>query len=156
MRLLVRAAVLGASIASVRGSVAQPPPPSPTALMAGFEMMPDGSTRLFVELSKAAAFDVKPARGSVTYVIKEAHIDRRNNQNPLVTVHFNTPVTSARLAPHGRDLWFIVDLRANVQPAATMEPTKEGGAALRVIFPKGDYLPSHPEGSAPPATGAEP
>ena len=101
-------------------------------------MLPDGSTSLFVELTKPAAFETKPARAVVTYVLKEAHVDRRNNRNPLVTVHFNTPVTSARLLPHGRDLWFVVDLRANVQPTAKMESTKEGAATLRVTFPKGD------------------
>jgi hypothetical protein len=156
MRFVVRGAILVASIATVRGSVAQPPPSTPTALMPGFEMMPDGSTRLFVELSKPTAFDTKPARGSVTYVLKEAHTDRRNNQNPLVTVHFNTPVTSARLAPHGKDLWFVVELRANVQPAVTMDSTKEGVATLRVAFPKGDYLPPHAEQDTPPPAATEP
>jgi hypothetical protein len=158
MRLLVSAAVLIASVASVRGSVAQPPPATATALMPGFEMLPDGSTSLFVELTKPAAFETKPTRAVVTYVLKEAHVDRRNNQNPLVTVHFNTPVTSARLLPHGRDLWFVVDLRANVQPTATMQSTKEGAATLRVTFPKGDYLPSTSQNAtAPtPAPSAEP
>lgn len=122
--------------------------------MPGFETMPDGSTRLFVELSKPAAFDTKLARGSVTYVLKEARVERRNNQNPLVTVHFNTPVTSARLVPHGHDLWFVVDLRANVAGSAVMESTTQGGT-LRVTFPKGDYLPAS-EKNAPPAPPAEP
>ena len=123
--------------------------------MPGFELMPDGSTRLFVELSKPAAFDTKLARGSVTYVLKEARVDRRNNQNPLVTVHFNTPVTSARLVPHGRDLWFVVGLRANVAGSAVMDSTKEGAATLRVTFPKGDYLRGPSDNNAPP-TAAEP
>jgi hypothetical protein len=156
MRSTVRAAVVVASIAVVRGLGAQPPPLTATALMSGFQVMPDGSTRLFVELSKPVAFDAKPARGSVTYVLKEARIERRNNQNPLVTVHFNTPVTSARLVPHGHDLWFVVDLRANVQPNATMDSTKEGTAMFRVAFPKGDYLPPPSDSSALSAPRAEP
>jgi hypothetical protein len=155
MRLLC-ATVMLASLTAVRGSAAQPPPVTIEALMPGFEMMPDGSTRLFVELSKPAAFDTKPARGSVTYVLKEARVDRRNNQNPLVTVHFNTPVTSARLVPHGRDLWFVVDLRANVAGSAVMESTKEGAGTLRVTFPKGAYLRPPSENSAPPTSAAEP
>jgi hypothetical protein len=155
MRFL-RAAVLIASFAAVRGAEAQPPPSVIEALMPGFEMMPDGSTRLFVELSKPAAFDTKLARGSVTYVFKEARVERRNNQNPLVTVHFNTPVTSARLVPHGHDLWFVVDLRANVAATATMESTKEGAGTLRVTFPKGDYLRVPTVNSVPPTSAAEP
>jgi hypothetical protein len=129
-------------------------PAGPDALMAGFETLADGSTRLFVELSKPVAFDTKAARSTLTYVLKGAHVDRRNNQNPLVTVHFNTPVTSARLAPHGRDLWLVVDLRASVQPTAAMDATKNGAAILRVDFPKGDYLPlseQSPPAALPPS-----
>jgi len=70
-------------------------------------------------------------------------VDRRNNLNPLVTALFNTPVASARLVPHGRDVWFVVDLRANVTPAVSMGgggAGKDGSPVLRVAFPKGDYL----------------
>ena len=119
------------------------------ALMPGFETLADGSTRVFVDLSKPALYDAKPGRSNLTVVLKGTRVDRRNNQNPLVTVHFNTPVTSARLTPHGRDLWLVVDLRANVQPTAAMDPKKDGGATLHLDFPKGDYLPSD---DAPPAT----
>ncbi len=122
------------------------------ALMAGFETLADGSTRLFVELSKPVAYDTKAGPSSLTYVLKGAHVDRRNNQNPLVTVHFNTPVTSARLTPHGRDVWLVVDLRASVQPTAMMDSTKDGAGLFRIEFPKGEYLPAPAEAqsTAPP------
>jgi hypothetical protein len=141
------------------------------AVLPGFETLADGSSRLFVQLSKSAAYDTKTAAGTITYVLKGVHVDRRNNYNPLVTVHFNTPVTSARLVPHGQDLWFVVDLRANVQPTVTMDAAKDGAAMLRIEFPKGDYLPAastNPDGtaaapstapgssSAPAAPGAAP
>jgi len=140
----------GVRVRASHGSRARPT--GPDALMPGFEVEADGSTRLFVELSQQVAFDTKKGPGnSIIYVLKGARVDRRNNYNPLVTVHFNTPVTSARLVPHGKDLWFLVDLRANVTPTATMEPSKDGGApaTLRIDFPKGDYLPV--AGSQPPA-----
>jgi hypothetical protein len=128
---------------------------SPGAIMPGFEALADGSTRLFVELSQPVAYDARAGRGTLTYVLKGAHVDRRNNYNPLVTVHFNTPVSQARLEPHGKDLWFVIDLRANVQPTAAMDAAKDGGAMLRVEFPKGDYLPrSAPADSAPPAASS--
>jgi hypothetical protein len=121
--------------------VARPKKNTPDAIMPGFETLPDGSTRLFVELSQPVPYDTKKAAGSITCVLKGAHVDRRNNYNPLVTVHFNTPVTSARLVPHGRDLWFIVELRANVVPTVAMDTAKEGTAMLRIEFPKGNFLP---------------
>ena len=110
--------------------------------MPGFETLADGSSRLFVELSKPVTYETKAVRGTITYVLKGTRIAKRNNENPLVTVHFNTPVTSARLVPHGRDLYFVVDLRANVQPTVTVDAGKDGGSMMRIEFPKGNYLPT--------------
>jgi hypothetical protein len=122
------------------------------ALLPGFETLADGSTRLFVELSRPVSYETKAARGSLTYVLKGARPGRRNNMNPLVTLHFNTPVASARLVPRGHDLWFVVALRADVQPTVTMDPAKDGGAVLRIDFPKGDYVPA--ASAAPPRAAA--
>ncbi len=120
----------------------------------GFETLADGSSRLFVELTKPVAYETRTAKGTVTYVLKGARVSRRNNTNALVTVHFNTPVTSARLVPHGHDLWFVVALRAPVQPAVSMDAGKDGGAVMHIDLPKGQYLP---EASAPaPSTSAAP
>jgi hypothetical protein len=99
---------------------------------------------LFVELSKPISYDTKAVGGAITYVLKGARVDRRNNYNPLITVHFNTPVTSARLMPHGPDLWFVIELRARVTPVVTMDASKDGGAMMRIEFPKGSYLPAAP------------
>lgn len=128
--------------------------PSAGATMSGFETLADGSTRLFVELSKPVTYETKAAKGSVTYVLKGARVLKRNNTNPLVTVHFNTPVTQARLVPHGHDLWFILDLRASVEPSVSMDAGKDGSAVMHVALPKGDYLPAG--GAAPPGGDSEP
>lgn len=120
---------------------------TPDALRPGFETLPDGSSRLFVELSQPVTYSTKSSKGSIVYVLKGAHTPRRNNFNPLVTVHFNTPVSSARLVPHGADLWFVVALRAAVQPTVTMDAGESGGAVLRIAFPKGDYVPQAPGAS---------
>jgi hypothetical protein len=123
--------------------------PTPGAIMPGFEMLADGSSQLYVELTKPVQYETKASRGAIVVVLKGAHVEKRNNFNPLVTVHFNTPVTSARLAPHGRDLWFVMDLRANVQPTVTMDAAKDGGAVLRISFPSGSYLPQQRIAPAP-------
>jgi hypothetical protein len=128
------------------------------SVVPGFETLADGSTRLFVELSQPVKYEAKPAAAVFTCVLKGAHVDRRNNYNPLVTVDFNTPVTSARLVPHGADLWLVAVLRAKVSPTVTMDATKEGGAMLRIEFPKGDYvrtIPPAPESSSASPGGAE-
>jgi hypothetical protein len=126
------------------------------AIMPGFETLGDGSTRLFVELTKPVAFDTKAGRTALTYVLRGVRVDLRNNTNPLVTVHFNTPVLSARLVPHGQDVWFVVELRANASPTATMDAKGDGAAAtLHVAFPKGDYLPKE-SGDPAPRKASEP
>lgn len=111
-------------------------------------MLGDGSSRVFVQLPKPASYVTKSAKGSLTYALKGVHVDRRNNLNALVTVHFNTPVTRARLVPHGGDLWLVLELRAAAQPTVAMDATKDGGAMLRVEFPKGGYLSDSPPPSA--------
>jgi hypothetical protein len=144
-----------------RGRTARANEADSDAIMPGFETLGDGSTRLFVELTKSVSYDAKAGRTTITFVLKRTRIDRRNNQNPLVTVHFNTPVASARLVPHGRDVWFVVGLRANTSPTWSMDAKADGTATLHIAFPKGDYLPKEavdtasqtvPEKTAPPAT----
>jgi hypothetical protein len=110
--------------------------------MSGFESMADGSTRLFVELSKPTTYTVKEGKNRLTYLIKGAYAGRRNNTNPLVTVHFNTPVTSARLLPQGHDLRLVIHMRAKVEPTVSMDAGKDGSAVMHITFPKGDYLPA--------------
>lgn len=109
-------------------------------------MLADGSTRLFVELSRPVTYEARVGHGSITYVLKDARVERRNNQNPLVTVHFNTPVTSARLEPHGRDVWFVIALRSSVEPTVAMDAGKDGGAVMRIEFPKGEYVHAGADG----------
>ncbi len=112
----------------------------PDATLPGFETLADGTTRLFVQLTKMVPVEERKAAGTVTYVLKGAHVGIWNNTNALVTTHFNTPVARARLVPHGADLFFVVELRANVVPAFRMAATKDGTAMLQVEFAKGDFL----------------
>jgi hypothetical protein len=123
------------------------------AILPGFETLADGSTRLFVELSQPVPYSTLVFPGTITYVLKGAHADRRNNYNPLVTVNFNTPVTSARLTPHGHDLWLVVELRAAVLPIVTVDAEKDGGTTMRIEFPKGDYVAAA-DPASPSATGS--
>ena len=116
----------------------------PEATLPGFETLADGTTRLFVQLTKTVPVEERKAGGTVTYVLKGAHVGIWNNTNALVTTHFNTPVTRARLVPHGADIFFVVELRANVAPAFRMAATKDGTAMLQVEFTKGDFLNGGP------------
>jgi hypothetical protein len=57
--------------------------------------------------------------------------------------------------PHGHDLWFVVELRAPVQPSVSMDAGKEGGAVMHIELPKGQYLPAE-AGTPPASSGSTP
>jgi hypothetical protein len=123
------------------------------ATLPGFEMEADGSSRLFVQLTQSVAIEERVAKGQITYVLKGAHVAVHNNQNPLETVHFNTPVVRARLVPSGGDLLFVIELRAQAAPVWKLVAAKDGSSILNVDFPKGAWLGA-PAPSAPPAPSA--
>ena len=114
-------------------------PAGPTATLPGFEQTADGGSRLFVQLTQAVPVEERRAQGSITYVLRGAHVRVHNNTHALVTVHFNTPVWRARLVPQGNDLLFIVDLRANAAPTHRMAEAPDKSSMLMIDFPKGDY-----------------
>jgi hypothetical protein len=120
------------------------------ATLPGFELLPDGGSRLFVELTKTATVTEKREARTLTYVIQGARVDHRNNENALVTVHFNTPVSRARLFPARGNLVFSVELRADTTATWRMTDSADGSASvLQIDFPKGSFLPP---GEYDPAT----
>jgi hypothetical protein len=124
---------------------------APVATLPGFEQLPDGGSRLFVDLTTQVPVEERRAPGSVTYVLKGAQVTHYNNTNALVTVHFNTPVYRARLVPSGNDLLFVVDLRdPKAAPAMKISP-KGQGAILTVDFGRGDYVAPQPQDGNEPA-----
>lgn len=140
-----------------RTAAARPAAPSgPVATLPGFEMQSDGSSRLFVQLTQTVQVEERVAKGQLTYVLKGTHVTVHNNQNPLETVHFNTPVTRARLVPSGGDLLFVIELRAAATPTWKITPAKDGSAILMVDFPKGSYLGAPPPPAPPPSGSAAP
>lgn len=114
-------------------------PAGPTATLPGFEQLPDGGSRLFVQLSQSVPVEERRTAGSITYVLKGAHVRVWNNTNALVTVHFSTPVSRARLVQQGNDVLFIVELRAQAAPTFKVADAQDRSATLYVDFPKGDY-----------------
>lgn len=114
----------------------------PVATLPGFELLGDGGSRVFVELTQNVPVEERKAKGSLTYVLKGAHVAIHNNTNPLVTVHFNTPVTKAQLRPAGPDLLLVIDLRAAAAPAWTIAAAKDGTAILKIDFAKGKFVPA--------------
>jgi hypothetical protein len=117
---------------------------APIATLPGFEALPDGGSR--VEERRGA--------NAITYVLKGAHVMKRNNTNPLVTLHMNTPVASARLVPAGSDLEFVVALRAAGTPTWRVTQSNDGASRLEIDFPKGTFVNANVASAALPIANA--
>jgi hypothetical protein len=126
------------------------PRKGPHAAFPAFSMVDTQRSRLTIQLSGVIAVEEKKAPGTVTYVLKGAHVARHNDTHALIAVHFNTPMTVARLRNAGKDAELRVDLRAPVSPTFAVAQTKTG-ATLTIDFPSGAYLP---DGALPPAPAA--
>jgi hypothetical protein len=124
----------------------------PIATFPGFEQLPDGGSRFFVQVTQSVPVEERRAQGSVTYVLKGAHLRVHNDANPLVTVHFNTPVFRARLTPQGNDLLFVLDLRSAASPTFKLTDNQDRSATLQVDFPKGDFINGDGSESLPSET----
>jgi hypothetical protein len=124
----------------------------PLVTFPGFEQLPDGGTRFFVQLNQSVPVEERRAQGSITYVLKGAHLRVRNDANALVTVHFNTPVFRARLAPQGNDLLFILELRSAASPTFKLTDNQDKTATLQIDFPKGDFITGDGSESLPSET----
>jgi hypothetical protein len=111
----------------------------PLATFPGFEQLPDGGSRLFVQLSQNVPVEERRGTGQITYVLKGAHVRVHNDTNALVTVHFNTPVSTARLLPSGNDTLLVVNLRATSTPTFKMQDNQDKTSTLMIDFAKGDF-----------------
>jgi hypothetical protein len=123
----------------------------PRATFPGFEQLADGASRFFVHISQSVPVEERRAPGSVTYVLRGAHLRVHNDSHALVTVHFNTPVFRARLVPQGNDLLFVLDMRSASTPTFKMQESQDKSATLQIDFPKGEFLPGDGSESAPRA-----
>jgi hypothetical protein len=127
---------------------------APIATLPGFEALPDGGSRVFVQVTKTVAVEERRGANAITYVLKGAHVMKRNNTNPLVTLHMNTPVASARLVPAGSDLEFVVALRAAGTPTWRVTQSNDGASRLEIDFPKGTFVNANVASAALPIANA--
>ncbi len=121
----------------------------PVVTWPGFQISPQG-TRIFVQTSQPVAVQGTAGPSRLVYRLPGFVISTRNNRNPLVTAHFNTPVTSAYLRRVGRDVELVIVLRAQVEPMVSNAPGENGLQFVFFEFPSGDWLPAGPPPVAEP------
>ena len=133
-----------------RAAESKPRPGAAVATFPGFRLLPDGRSRIYVELSKSVTVDEHRADQALTFTLHDAQVLVKNNKNALITTHFATPVSRARLVPAGADINLVLDLRKAANATHQVVPGDNGSARLEIDFPAGDY-PLEPGRFEPPA-----
>lgn len=98
----------------------------------GFHVFKDGSSRIFLELTRSVSVQVKRAGTEVVYTLEDTRIPVRNNKNPLITKEFFSPVIKAVLASDGADAKLTVTLREAVPTQHRMVRHANGEATLHI------------------------
>ncbi|MET0388393.1 MAG: hypothetical protein ABW321_20645 [Polyangiales bacterium] len=133
------------------GSASSRPPPAAKAAKArgattitwpGFQMRPDGSSRVFIQSTAPLEPQPTAANGRYQLLLPGARIAADTNRLPLDTRFFNTPVTKVSLSAHARGATLQLDLRAEVTPQLSSERSDKGYYFTYIDLPKGSYGPA--------------
>jgi hypothetical protein len=111
-------------------------PHAPFASYPGFRMAADGSSKVWVSVTRPVDVQVRRAGGHVTFVLSGVQVGVRNNTNPLVTTHFNTPLERARLVQDRAGALLVLDLRETAEPTHKLSKGPYGTMVLEIALPK--------------------
>ena len=137
------------------------PPPRATGLRdsrhrwvtwPGMEIRPGSGGRFFVQVTGPVETETHREDGRVVVLLRRSRIHLANNRHPLESRFFNTPVNRAWLERRGRDVAFVLDLRADVMPQVVVQEGADGYRFVVVSFAGGDYLPAAMRQPAPSPT----
>lgn len=118
-----------------------PAAPGAAALVTwpGFQMLPGGGSRVFIQTSIAVAPELKRDGDGWQVVLPGVALPGGNTRRPLSTQYFNTPVTSVRTTARGGAVVVHLSMRAKLQPAVRTERSQNGYFFTFVEFPPGEY-----------------
>ena len=108
---------------------------APIVTYPGFRMLDGGGSRVLVALSKKVNVTETKAAGKLTYRIQGVQVPTYNNQRPLVTTFFSTPVSRAELVPRDSDVDLVIDVKDSTGVVFRVVESDKG-AELQVDFPK--------------------
>jgi hypothetical protein len=107
----------------------------------GFQMLADGRSQFFLQMSGPVRVTERRAAGRFELVLTNTSTHLRNTRRPLETRFFNTPVTRATVKRRGRkDLVVLFELRMHVTPDVRTEARDDGYQYVLVTFPAGQYV----------------
>ena len=118
-----------------------PAAPGAAALVTwpGFQMLPGGGSRVFIQTSVAVAPELKCDGDGWQIVLPGVALPPGNTRLPLSTQYFNTPVTSVRTLARGGAVAVLLTMRAKLQPSVRTERSQSGYFFTYVEFPAGKF-----------------
>jgi len=111
-------------------------------------------SRFFVQVSGDVRMETHREEGRIVVLIRNARIHLANNRNPLESRFFNTPVVRAYLERRGRNVAFVMDLRADVQPQVEIREAAGDYRFIVASFAAGNFV-ARPTPAAPANDNAD-
>lgn len=105
----------------------------------GFLMRPDGGSRIFLQTTRPIEYSRSNHKKKLTLTLKDASVHLTNNHNPLVTIHFNTPVRRAYLKRSRKQTDLVIELKVESNAGISQFSDQDGYHYLFVDFPPGSY-----------------
>ena len=106
----------------------------------GFQMMPDGGSRVFVQTSTEVTPELKRDGDHWQVVLGGVALPPGNARRPLDTHYFNTPVKSIRTLSRGQTVSVVLEMRAKLKPNLRTERSANGYFFTYLEFPPGNFL----------------
>lgn len=107
----------------------------PVAKFPTFRMRADGTSEITVFVTRKVNVEVRKVAGRVAFVLDGADVPVSNNTNALVTTHFDTPASRARLLPSKEGTQLIVELREAAEVSHRVADGPRGSITLIVTLP---------------------
>lgn len=122
-------------------NIAAPPGGSAMVTWPGFQMTPDGGSRLFVQTTIEVKPDLRRDGGELVLVLPGVSLPPGNARLPLDTHFFNTPLKSARAKPRDGGVQVILEMKpgVSISPSVRTEKAPTGYYFVYVEFPAGNY-----------------
>lgn len=105
----------------------------------GFQMMPDGSSRVFIQTSAEVTPELKRDAAGVQVFLPRVALPPGNQRLALDTHFFNTPVDTVRAVARGQGVVVLLAMRAKIQPTVRTERAASGYFFTYIEFPPGNY-----------------
>lgn len=106
----------------------------------GFQMLPTGGSRVFVQLSSEVTPELKREGEGWQLFLPGVSLPAGNARRPLDTHFFNTPVKAVRTVARGKGVSVLLDMRAKLQPTIRTERAQTGYFFVYLEFPPGQFI----------------